>query len=392
MLKQRNWLAVLSGLLFVPVAQAGTVQDAASNYEVPTYELGVMSVQGEDLLLAESDQGDTAVNAHIGASYFRTEQSPMQSLYAYNQVDAWGTTEGTHAFTFTATDLIGVETQKYLGDSRGLNLYGGLELGVTKAGENAASGDLAVGVGAGYGRMVDARFVAQAAAIFSALERPATAEDLLRVAEVLGQRSEYGIWYPFDADLQFFSAVAESIGDLNGADAFIVSKVLDTPLYNISSRNVGWELGLRVYNGMGDLFADESGSTTSMAQFFSYGKLLDDTTGITITQTLAMGLADGGTQTLTSAVPTVGEGSMALGLELDFNKDHSYNWSTTAGLDVSMDMPADSDATTSWALSAQTNRSMDELLVVSLFASAGQTLGSEDLNWTLGAAFMYLVF
>jgi hypothetical protein len=389
---RRNWIALLSSMLIVPAAQAGTVQDAASNYEVPTYELGVMSVQGEDLLAAAGEGGDTSINTHVGASYFRTEQSPMRSVYAYNQVDTWGTTEGTHAFTFAATDLIGVETQKYIGDSRGLNIYGGVELGVTKAGQGDASGDLAVGVGAGYGRMVDARFVAQAAAIFAALEREATAEDLLRVAEVLGQRTEYGIWYPWDADLQFFSAVAGALGELGGADAFVVSKVLDTPLYNISARNVGWELGVRVYNGMGDLFADESGSTTSMAQFFSYGKLLDDSTGVTVSQTLSMGLADGGTQALTTAIPTVGEGSMALGLGLDMNKDHSYNWSSTCGLDIAMDMPADSDATTSWAVGAQTNRSLDEVLIVSLSASAGQTLGTEDFNWTLAASFMYLVF
>ena len=57
-----------------------------------------------------------------------------------------------------------------------------------------------------------------------------------------------------------------------------------------------------------------------------------------------------------------------------------------------MEMPADSDSETSWEVSAQTNRSLDALLVVSLSASAGQTLGSEDFNWAIAASFMYLVF
>ena len=137
-----------------PMAFAG-VQDAASNYDVPTYDSMQLSVHGHDLF-SYDDTG--ALNINVGSNFVMDNQSPMMNFGITNElkIDA-GMANADADFSFNLMDTAGVSYQQFLGDSRGFSIRGdvGLGLGVGDATSFAA----VVHAGAAYGRMVDARTV-----------------------------------------------------------------------------------------------------------------------------------------------------------------------------------------------------------------------------------------
>ena len=152
-----------------PMAFAG-VQDAATNYEVPTYDSMQLDVHGQDLF-SYDDSG--ALNIHVGSDFVMDNQSPMMNFGITNKlkIDA-GMANSDADFSFNLMETAKVSYQQFLGDSRGLSVRGdvALGLGVGDATQFAA----VVHAGAAYGRMVNAKTVAQAAAMFELLDHDGT--------------------------------------------------------------------------------------------------------------------------------------------------------------------------------------------------------------------------
>ncbi|MDP6935043.1 MAG: hypothetical protein QGG40_19125 [Myxococcota bacterium] len=367
------------------------VKEAASQYEVPTITASQLSVQGEDLFSLAGASGDTSFNGHLGSTYQSIKQDPTGTLTMSNQLDTRVTTESTHALTTAGSDVFQTDCQQYLGDNpRGLFAGGGAALGLAKVGDQDAGGDVGFNIGGGYGRVVDARTVAQASAIYDVLERDATAEDLLRVAEVLGKYSSYAVQYKFEADLYFYQDLADAIGGADAKEIFTIRQVLESPLYNISSRKVGWTAGAQVDGAYGDLL-NEGTMGAAMTQFFSWATLLDGSTGVSVDQTLSMGLVDGGSQSLTGPLSTPGEGVTEIDIDVSYEKEHGISWQSTVSIGWSTIL-AEAGSTNAWRLEAESNRAIGSDLVMGVAAAAGQTLDTEDLAWALTGNFTYYVF
>ena len=79
---------------------------------------------------------------------------------------------------------------------------------------------------------------------------------LTRIAEVIGQRNQYVVQYRFEADKYFYDALAKEFGNLNPEEIFELRQILESPLYNIGSRLVGWTVSLGLTSTIYDIASD----------------------------------------------------------------------------------------------------------------------------------------
>ncbi len=243
--------------------------------------------------------------------------------------------------------------------------------------------------GAGYGRIVDARTVAQAAAVYEALDRPATAEDLLRVAEIIGQRNAYGVTYRFEANQVFYADLTEALGGLEGAEAFIVQQVLESPIYNIGARQVGWEVGVRGASVVTGLGSSDALGSSYVQQHAGYAHLLDARTGLLVEERVTLGLDDRAESTLDDDFVSPGENVVEGELQLTVNRNHSAMWESLAraSLTQTLDLEANQGAPT-YELGAQTNVALGVRGVASAGVAVQDTAGDDlDTEWRALASF-----
>ena len=121
---------------------------------------------------------------------------------------------------------------------------------------------------------MDPSSLAQAYEMFRVLRRKASAAKLHEVAEIIGQRVEYNNTHKFRADEYFYGALGKALGGLTTKQTFRVQRVLESPLYNIGSRQTGFEAGAILDNGFGDLVIDEDSEAFGRT---TYGRLFANT-------------------------------------------------------------------------------------------------------------------
>jgi len=209
------------------------------------------------------------------------------------------------------------------------------------------------------------------------LGRSGSNEDLLRVAEVIGKRSSYSADDVYNGAVNFNAALAEAIGGASAAESHKLLQVLDSPIYNVGNRSVGWEVTAGLAADLGDVASDSAETSNVIAQGFNYGMLLSDTMGAYVSETFTMGLDEGASQDI----------AIAAGLNLD----HSIRHNTTAGLNVDVNLPSEGDMALNWSIGAATNYVIGSNLV----ASAGLDVGQEqdaDLGWDVSANFTYYLW
>ncbi len=360
------------------------------DYQVPTFDALMLSVQGEDLV-AVAGSGDelTELSAHLGSTFVYQRQNPNASLAVGNQADLRADPQEDGSTLVQSSEVLQGEARQYFNGPRGLYLGAGAGLGVAAVGEADPTLESLVFAGAGYGRIVDARTVAQAAAVYEALDRPATAEDLLRVAEIIGQRNAYGVTYRFEANQVFYADLTEALGGLEGAEAFIVQQVLESPIYNIGARQVGWEVGVRGASVVTGLGSSDALGSSYVQQHAGYAHLLDARTGLLVEERVTLGLDDRAESTLDDDFVSPGENVVEGELQLTVNRNHSAMWESLAraSLTQTLDLEANQGAPT-YELGAQTNVALGVRGVASAGVAVQDTAGDDlDTEWRALASF-----
>ena len=376
------------------VAHAG-VQEAATNFQVPTYDSMQLNVHGHDLF-SYDDSGKLDIN--VGSNFVMDNQSPMMSFGITNELKINAGIAGEGAdFSFNLTETAGVSYEQYFGDARGLSIRGAADIGLAVG--DATQFAAVVQAGAAYGRMVDAKTLAQAAAMFEKLEREATDEELLKVAEIIGQRASYDVNYRENGKVEFFKALTEALGT---SDAFTLANVLDSPIYKIGNRKSGWDVGVDVQFATGDHGADAAGQALSLHQSFNFGMLLSDTMGLWIEETFAMGLLAGYTGGGLVPAVALGEMSMAVGAEVGFNWDHSIQWNSQAVVNIGMDIPDGGDLGFNYQLALESNWAMgSDAMIGGYFDFCGgdgrnansldRCVGDGEVHYGVGVNFTYVI-
>jgi hypothetical protein len=356
----------------------GLISDAASNYEVPYLEARQLSVQGQDLFLLDATGGSVnELGIHLGSTYSQFVQSPMQNRSISNQVDILGeTVEGI--LNVGLTEVFGASFLQYFKSSREGFGSGGIEIETTKTGDGDPATSLHTELGAGYGRIVDARTIAQAAAMYDVVKVKPTERELLDLAEVIGQRSQFSIKYRFEAEKYFYKAISKTMGGLNSAGTFAVRQVLESPLYNVGARRVGWTAGAYTETSWTSAEGAMEGDDIPLKQFYRYATLLDANTGLLFSQEL-------------NITNTTGEGdsSAELVLSAGVNQDHSSSWQSQAEAVFSTSL---SDSSGSLSISGESNAAFGKNFVGTIGLEISKDMGAAPANLKAYSNFTYYVF
>ena len=229
-------------------------QSLFDQYDVPEFEYSTFQVSGDDLFYLKSFGDTSTTKINLGANYMSKFQSPGYNLsYGVNfDYDSWSYSTGTDSTTNDAAnwDLdVPFGVDKYFGGPKGAFVFAdgafatwGGDAYKDACGneyDTADCSDLYLNMGAGYGRVVDAKPIAQAYAIADAINGDKSDDTILAIASVLGKgMSYYEQEYKDDAEQEYYNALAKAAGSPNSA--MTIMKVLKSRAYNISDRYAGW--------------------------------------------------------------------------------------------------------------------------------------------------------
>lgn len=408
---KRTFLALVA-CIAIPSTASGQVQEAASNFEIPSFETKYLDVHGQDLF-SLNDAG--AMNINLGSNFWMASQTPEQTWNVSNGLEINMSKADSDAdMGKVIGNVLRADYQKFFGGSRGLSVITGLDLTFGMI-DDAKALNAGLVVGVGYGRKFNARTVAQAAAMCAASGKTCTAADLNKIADIIGKNSAgyYAAQFKADGPVEFNKELSAA----TGGEAAKNAQVLGSNIYNIGNRHVGWEANATLNIASGDHLAegdDASGMSMHIAATGGYGMLLDDNSGINAGVSFLMGMGQeyaGGTA-LADAHP--GDGNMAVALDLGYNLDHSSSWNTTADFNFNMNLPKEGDATNSWGLDIASNYALTTEALAGISIHAGSAVaapaavadpitgvvdpaapvadGGSDLAWNVQAHFTYFIF
>lgn len=388
--RMKTWLIILCIGLFWSSAYADRFEDAVTKFEVPTVKTINLDISGRDLLRYGDDE-DLRIN--VGSDLFYLSQTPMYTLTLTNQVslDFGGVPDQR---SHTLGEDFQLNYRRYFGNSRGfyVETLGGIDADNTGGDGQDAATMLAVnfGVGAGYGRILDTRTVSQAAAMCKIAGTACNAAKLLAIADVINKNNQgfYAAEYKLDGVRVFYDELTKAVGT---TDAFSLNQVLASPLYNITPKRVGFEVGARLIGVHGDLIKEDdtdpdADSDMMIQQYAGYAMMVNPTTNLFIDQTLTHGMkqATGAAQQL---VDHPGEKNNVFTVEAGINIDHSYTWASQASIQTNMFMPEEGDTTSNYALLAQTNVAIGVRTVIGgdfMLGNGDSTVGLSDQLTDLG--------
>ena len=370
-------------LLLASNANANEIASAATDFKVPTIKATQLSIQGQDLLnMAGSIADENSLddfNAHLGSTATWMSQTPMMSYSVVNQLDISAAMDGD-SIPVSLTESLSGDVQKYFGSDRGAFVYGGATWDSAKEGEADMTHEASSALGAGYGRIVDARTIAQAAAAFDAIGKQPTAAELTAVAEMIGRRPQFVVNYRFEADKYYYAALSDAMGGLDSTQLFEIRQVLESPLYNVGARRVGWNVGAgteSTYTGIGD--GEIQVDDVPLNQFAGYAMLLNPQTGLLFSQELSIANA-------------LSDDDIAAELSLSaaLNTDHTSSWQTLVDAGITKTLTDDGG---NFFLNAASNIAIGGDFV----ASAGlgierELLEDAPLTWTLSSNLTYFVY
>ena len=334
-------------------------QGALDQYDIPEYEYKTFQLSGNDLFNSFSNGDETMTTINMGANYMSMSQSPARNCmygfsfdynsdsYSYDDPYDSEWDEDTETTNWTMTAPFAFD-QYFNDDTKGM--FGFAEGSFDTFGGDDADGiddtsDLFLTIGAGYGRVVSARPVAQAYAIADALGIDADDDTIMAIASVIGSAASYESIYKDDAIQQYYNDLAEATG-VDGS-AMQIQKVLTSPAYNVSDRFTGWDVKAGITNNyMQCDECDDKGSMMLEANYampmdmdsqlmISFGyisDLNDDDSTVGFSSPIYASLLNAfnvDEELVESGAVAGGWNAMSLGAT--YTKDHSYNWSTAAG-------------------------------------------------------------
>ncbi len=302
-------MLLISGFIFA--------DGAYDSYDIPSFEYKTLQINGNDLLDFHSQGDVTSMSVDVGAAYNFMSQSAGANCSYGGSFDFDMDDTGVEGEDATSNFDIGLNgsMEKYLvGGNKGLFAYGDADfsmMGGTQAEDVDDTMDLWLDIGAGYGRVVNARPVAQAYAIADALGDTSD-ETVMAIAAVIGAAGSYSSIHKDDAMEAYYNDIAAAAGDPTAA--MKVMKIMTSPAYNITDRATGYSVSAGLVNNYmqcedcedsGDLnigaeYAMPIGMDMQLMTSFDYGM------GMNEFDTATMELAAG------------------------FSMAHSYNWATTA--------------------------------------------------------------
>ena len=326
-------------------------QGALDQYDIPEYEYRTLQLNGDDLFFYQASGDDSETMLNLGADFMSTFQSPGYNLsYGLNfTYDSESHEDEDHSHDASNWMMsVPFSADKYFTDNKGIFGFAGGNLmmwGGDDYEDEDDTSDLFLTVGAGYGRVVSARPVAQAYAIADALGIDADDDTVLAIAAVIGSAGSYGSIYKDDATQQYYNDLAEAAG-VDGS-AMQIQKVLTSPAYNVSDRFTGWDVRAGITNNY--MQCDDCEDAGYMMMEANYAMPMDMDSQLMVSFGYTMDLNDEEdpstwTSPIFSAVfdsftPPEGEeisawtsngGWNTMSLGATYTMDHSYNWSTSA--------------------------------------------------------------
>lgn len=366
----RATLIALATVAISSTAFAQAVQEAATNYEVPTFETKTLDVHGGDLFNYSKAAGaeDASMSFHLGSDFDMRNQSPETLYYVTNRLNINGSQADGNDLAWGVDDVITGGYHMWLMGSRGVRVGGDVEVGIALDGGGGADEmtkaiAFAARVGAGYGRVIDARTIAVAAAMYEAVGKTASAADLAKAAEIMGQYVAGAYDAKYKDGVAAAAAYYADLGAAVGTDnPFKLAEVENSPIYNIGSRKAGYHFDVDFGVASGDHGADEAGQSMSIVQGAGYAMLLADNMGLSLEETLWYGLDDNEAATTAAGIDALvghpGKSNLKVEIDVDWNLDHSSQWSSSAHVDVNITLPDGGDMIMDWGLHAGTNYAM----------------------------------
>jgi len=345
------------------------------SFDIPTFSYRTAQLNGDPMISMTSEAGESVTDMSFGGSYDFSSQSPEMS-YSYGsdlEYESNGATETTE------WDLdVPFSVNKYFGDSHGV--FGFADGNLNMFGGDAYEGvddtkDLNLTVGAGYGRVISAKPVAQANAIAGELGGASDAA----VLEMAGIISKWNSgWYHMEhkdnATVQYYNDLADASG--NSGSAMKIQQITTNAVYNISDRSIGWY----VQAGLSDNYMKAEGdeSKGDMQIKAGYAKPIGNDKQLSAMFQYDKNMADGA-----GNVMTLGAG---------YSIDHTYTWATTAGFTYESDVAMEgADAVTTMGLSINTTKSIINQLTGTASFDYSK-VGEADASTAIEARLTYYLF
>jgi len=361
-------------------------QGALDQYDIPEYEYKTFQLSGNDLFNMSSTGDASEMSINVGADYMSQSQRPGYNLMYGVDFDFMMDSEddGVNDAVDTSDWTLDMPfaVSQYFGGTKGA--FGFADGNLSMFGGDAAEGvddtsDLWLTLGAGYGRIVSARPVAQAYAIADALGIDADDDTILAIASVIGAASSYGSIYKDDAMQQYYNDLAEAAG-VDGA-AMQIQKVLTSPAYNVSDRFTGCEVKAGLYDNYMKADGDESKGDLLMEAGYAMPMGMDSQ--LLVGASYAMNLEEDG--------PTM------MGLGATYTMDHSYNWATSAGFEYDSYTVGGEAAGSDMALTVSSSYAVLNQMSVTasfeyLIPDDGNDDTDDDATMNLSAKVTYWVF
>jgi len=376
-------------------------------YDIPEYEYKTFQLNGDDLFNMTSTGDSSTTSMNVGADYiFMYQSSGYNKSYGLN----------VNYDSFSEVRVVNEQGEEITNSNWQLNLPFSLEtwnfavgfknnknnnimniLNNNKGGFLFADGnfemfggdeaegvddtmDLNLTVGGGYGRVVNARPVAQAYAIADAVGDTSD-ETVLAIAEVIGAAGSYANTYKDDADEIYYNDIADAAGDPGAAMEIL--KILNSPAYKISDRSIGWSVRAGLTNNyMQCADCDDEGDFVLQADY-----------------AMPMGMDKQLTAGFDYGMNMNENGGTTMGFDVSCTMDHSYNWASGAFFEYdSSTSGGDSKITSSdIVLGLSTTKAILNQLSVTgsfgyLIPNDGNDDTEDDATMDLNVEFTYWVF
>jgi len=376
----RATLIALATVAISSTAFAQAVQEAATNYEVPSYDTMSLDVHGSPLFNYNKDEGndDASMDFNVGSWFDMQHQDPMSKHYVTNSLEIKGGMDAVPdaELGYNINNVLSGGYHMWLMGSRGVRVGADVAVGLdmdqpaVKDADMVKSIAVSAKVGAGYGRIIDARVIAIAAAMYEAVGKTASAADLAKAAEIMGQNAAGAYVAKYKDAIAATAAYYADLGAAIGTDnPFKLAEVENSPIYKFGPRNVGYHFDVDLGIVSGDHGAEgDAGMSMALVQSAGYAMLLADNMGLSLEETFHYGLDDNegatGTSGVGAMVEHVGKSNMFINIDIDWNLDHSSQWSTSAHVDFDiiklnnaddMDMGWGLEVRTDYAIGTQTS-------------------------------------
>jgi len=350
------------------ISNYGFAQDVSvyDNYKIPTFESKTLYVQGQDFLNYKSQGSNNRMLMNLGGNLDWRNQSPMMTYYVKDNLSYTSDSKGSPSGDATSTmaNHLWFGGKKWMmDDAKGVFAFVDGDLQYSKTTDFDATKSLPLTLGAGYGRVTEAKPVAQAIVILKELGADASNDNVLKLADVIAKWNAgyYIAMYKDDAAIEYYKAIAGVTG--KGEDAIKVGRILVGAPYQIADRWVGWWGQIGYSN---DVMADPS-TSGNIKLGGQYAMPMDLDKQFYAWAWYNMDLNDNPINNFN--------------LGASYSIDHSYLWSSIAKFDFTSYMPDKGDGVSDWSLSIES-----DYWVINQLSAYGKLSMMKDEFHHIGAA------